>query len=118
MSELDSFLGAQPEPKPEPAAPAPAPEAKQPEAAPAKADAKAEPQPDPEDEIGHDGGMITPSSFHKARTDWKTKVVAAETEARLLRQQLEAIQKPPPQAQPQQPPPPPEPQDPVRDPVG
>jgi len=129
MSELDAFLttGSQPAaptdaaPAPAPAAepsPAPAtkPEAKQ--AEPAKA-APDPPQPDPDEDIGHDGGMIPASTFHKARTDWKTKTVEAQTEARILREQVEAFKKQsaaPPQPQQQQPPP--EPLDPVRDPVG
>ena len=63
--------------------------------------------------------MIPASTFHKARTDWKGKVVAAETEARLLREQLEAAKKQPvAAAPPQQPPRLPEPVDPARDPVG
>ena len=132
MSELEDFLASgkqppadpgaapgastpAPAPKPQPTpppAPAPKPEpAKQPEPAAAQA-------PDPDEDIGDDGSMISPSAFHKARTDWKGKVVAAETEARLLREQLEAARKP--AAAPAPPPPPPfaEPVDPARDPVG
>jgi hypothetical protein len=130
MSELDAFLdtGKQPAAPTDAApAPAPAPAAKPdtppPEAAkaePAKA-APDPPPPDPDEDIGHDGGMIPASTFHKARTDWKTKTVEAQTEARLLREQIEAIKRQPAaQAPPQQPQhqPPPEPLDPVRDPVG
>jgi hypothetical protein len=131
MSELDAFLDTGKQPAaPTDAAPAPAPAAEPPPSAPAakpdtaKADApKAAPDPpppDPDEDIGHDGGMIPASTFHKARTDWKTKTVEAQTEARILREQVEAFKKqsaaPPPQPQQQQPPP--EPLDPVRDPVG
>jgi hypothetical protein len=135
MSELDAFLttGTQP---PDPGAPAPAAPATEPagggpsgkeappattktaEPAPEAAKQQPEPQPDPEDEVGHDGGMIPASTFHKARTDWKGKVVAAETEARLLREQLEAAKKPTSPAAPQAPLPAAVPLDPVRDPVG
>jgi hypothetical protein len=124
MSELDSFLtsGTQP-PAP---TDAPAPAAPPPEAPAAKPDtpapeAKAPPAPDPDEDIGHDGTPISQLAFHKARTDWKTKTVAAETEARILREQVEAFKKQsvaPPQPQQPQYQPPPEPLDPVRDPVG
>jgi hypothetical protein len=126
MSELDAFLttGTQPPAPtdaPAPAAPPPEAPAAKPEAAkaePAKA-APDPPQPDPDEDIGHDGGMIPASTFHKARTDWKTKTVEAQTEARILREQVEAFKRqPPPQAQQAPPQPPPEPLDPVRDPVG
>jgi len=131
MSELDAFLDTGKQPAaPTDAAPAPAPAADPTPAAPAaKAEAekagkaeKAEPPPpDPDEDIGHDGTPISQLAFHKARTDWKTKTVAAETEARLLREQVEAFKKqsaqPPQQQQPQYQPPP-EPLDPVRDPVG
>jgi len=128
MSELDAFLDTGKQPAaPTDAAPAPAPAAPPPEAPAAKPDtAKAEapkaepPAPDPDEDIGHDGGMIPASTFHKARTDWKTKTVEAQTEARILREQVEAFKKQsaaPPQQAPQYQPPP-EPLDPVRDPVG
>jgi hypothetical protein len=132
MSELDAFLDTGKQPAaPTDAAPAPAPAAEPTPSAPAaKPDAsKAEPakaapdppQPDPDEDIGHDGGMIPASTFHKARTDWKTKTVEAQTEARILREQVEAFKKQsaaPPQPQQPQYQPPPEPLDPVRDPVG
>jgi len=132
--QLDAFLtsGTQPPaptdapaPTAAPEAPTGAPEAKPP-ATTAKAPerpqeaAPAAPEPDPDADIPLDGSAISPAAWQKARTDWKSKVVAAETEARLLREQIEAIRKQPPaQAQPQQAPPPQqfEPLDPVRDPV-
>ena len=46
--------------------------------------------------------MIPAATFHKLRTDWKAKTVAAETEARLLREQLEAAKKQPVAAAPPQ----------------
>jgi hypothetical protein len=130
MSELDAFLdtGKQPAaptdaaPAPAPAAePSPAPAAKPDTAKPDTAKAAPDPPaPDPDEDIGHDGAPIAASTFYKARTDWKGKVVEAQTEARILREQVEAFKKqsaqppaPPPQHQP-----PPEPLDPVRDPVG
>jgi hypothetical protein len=137
MSELDSFLSAGTQP-PDPSAPAPAPPAPpqpgptpptpppaaKPEPKDAKPEAKAEPpkpepEPEPDDDIGHDGNMIPPSVFNKARTDWKSKVVEAQTQARMLREQIEAIQKQ--QAAPPPAPPayqPPVVLDPARDPVG
>ena len=135
MSELDAFLtaGTQPPGAGDAAPPPPATEpagggsnGKEPpattqaaEPAPEAAKAAPEPQPDPEDEVGHDGSMIPAATFHKLRTDWKAKTVAAETEARLLREQLEAAKKQPvAAAPPQQPPRLPEPVDPARDPVG
>ena len=133
MSELDAFLDTGKQPAaPTDTAPAPAPAAKPDTAKPEAPDttgqnrtepAKAEPAPpapDPDEDIGHDGGMIPASTFHKARTDWKTKTVEAQTEARILREQVEAFKKQsaaPPQQAPQYQPPP-EPLDPVRDPVG
>jgi hypothetical protein len=132
MSELDAFLttgtqppdpgAAAPAPAQAPAEPTPAAPAAKPEAAkaePAKA-APDPPPPDPDEDIGHDGAPIAASTFYKARTDWKGKVVEAQTEARILREQVEAFKKQQaaPPAPPQQQQPPPEPLDPVRDPVG
>jgi hypothetical protein len=131
MSELDSFLSSGTQP-PDPSAPAPAPTPPAPptptppaaKAEPAKPEAKAEPakapepEPEPDEEVGHEG-MIPASTFHKARTDWKAKTVEAQTQAKMLREQIEAFQKQ--QAAPPPPPPayqPPVVLDPARDPVG
>jgi hypothetical protein len=126
-SQLDAFLssGAQPpEGAPErPAEPAPPERAATPEKPPeapreAKGEAKA-PAAEPDDDpaaLSTDGRSVPIDAFQRARTDWKGKVIAAETEARLLREQLEAAKKPPPA--PPAAPPPFVPIDPAQDPQG
>jgi hypothetical protein len=112
---LDSFLatGAQegaaqpaqePVQAPEPAAaPEPQHDAQKPSEAKPEAPAKAEPEEDVQPASGEDNRTVAFSALEKIRNDWRSKAAAAETEAKLLREQLEEFkrqQQPAPQPQP------------------
>jgi hypothetical protein len=102
---LDSFLatGAQgeaaqpaqePPQAPEPAAaPEPQHDAQKPSEAKPEAPAAKEPEEDVQPASGEDNRTVAFSALEKIRNDWRSKAAAAETEAKLLREQLEEFKR-------------------------